>query len=203
MRSLQECQAEVFRRSERKIKQRRKRIRRSAGILLACVPLCLCLALLPRGSNNAEMKESVQYGAVQENSLADSELSVSSIKIYADKGSYTLTDEGDILYLMSLIEQHPKYGFTADAGTVEPEDAPETEPMQPETMAPDEDRGLGCAEESPGSYTITLVMTDGSIRMYTVTENKIIGLQTDELAVLTDGQIAELLAFLAEKAESK
>lgn len=199
MRSLQECQAEVFRRSERKIKQRRKRIRRSAGILLACVPLCLCLALLPRGSNNAEMKESVQYGAVQDNSLAESELSVSSIKIYADKGSYTLTDEGDILYLMGFIAQSPKYGFTADAGTAEPEAAPE----QAETMAPDEDRGLGRAEESPGSYTITLVMTDGSIRMYTVTENKIIGLQTDELAVLTDGQTAELLAFLAEKAESK
>ena len=199
MRSLQECQAEVFRRSQRKIKQRRKRIQRTAGILLVCVPLCLCLALLPWGSNKAEMKESVQNSAVQENSLAGNGLSVSFVKVYGDKGSYSLTDEDDILYLMSFIEQYPKYGFTADAGTAEPEAAPE----QAETMTPDEDRVFGRAEESPGSYILTLVMTDGSIRMYTVTENKIVGLQTDELAVLTDAQAAELRAFLAEKAAEK
>ena len=199
MRTLQECQAEVFRRGQRKIKQRRKRIQRTAGILLVCVPLCLCLALLPWGSNKAEMKESVQNSAVQENSLAGNGLSVSSVKVYGDKGSYTLTDTGDILYLMSFIEQYPKYGITADSGTAEPEAAPE----QAETMAPDEDREFHRAEETLSSYTITLFMTDGSIRMYTVTDNKIASLQTDELAVLTDAQAAELLAFFAEKAAEK
>ena len=161
--------------------------------MLVCVPLCLCLALLPWGSNKAETKESVQNSAVRDNTLAGNGLSVSSVKVYGDKGSYSLTDEDDILYLMSFIEQHPKYGFTADAGTAEPEAAPE----QAETMAPDEDREFNRTEGSPISYTITLFMTDGSIRMYTITENKIVGLQTDELAVLTDAQAAELRAFLA------
>ena len=167
--------------------------------MLVCVPLCLCLALLPWGSNKAETKESVQYSAVQENSPAGNGLSVSSVKVYGDKGSYSLTDEDDILYLMSFIEQYPKYGFTADAGTAEPESAPE----QAETMAPDEDQKFSRAEEALSSYTITLFMSDGSIRMYTVTDNKIVGLQTDELAVLTDAQAAELRAFLDVKANEK
>lgn len=194
MRTLQECQTEVFRRSERKIKQRR---RRTAGILLACIPLCLCLALLPWGNDKAEMKESVQYSAVQENAQAGNGLSVSSVKVYGDQGSFTLTDNSDILYIIGFIEQQPKYGLTADAGTAEPESA------QPETMTPDEDWESSRSEEAPVTYTFTLVMTDGSTRMYTVTDNKIAGTQTDELAVLTDAQAAELLAFLAEKAAEK
>ena len=39
MRNLKECQAEVFRRSEKKIRQRRNRI------LTACIPLALCGAV--------------------------------------------------------------------------------------------------------------------------------------------------------------
>ena len=200
MRSLQECQAEVFRRGERKIRQRK---RRTIGILLACIPLCLCLVLLPWGNDKAEMKDSVQYSAVQENAQAGNGLSVSSVKVYGDQGSYTLTDNSDILYIMGFIEQQPKYGAMADAGTAVPESAPEAEPTQPETMTPDEDWEFSRSEEAPVSYTFTLVMTDGSTRMYTVTENKIVGLQTDALAVLTDAQAAELLAFLTKKAAEK
>ena len=39
MRSLQECQAEVFRRSEKRIRTRRRAIR----AVMVCVPLVLCL----------------------------------------------------------------------------------------------------------------------------------------------------------------
>ncbi len=42
MRSLDECKAEIFRRSERKIKQRKKTRSR---ILAACIPLCLCIGI--------------------------------------------------------------------------------------------------------------------------------------------------------------
>ena len=52
MRNLEECQAEVFRRSEKRIKARKVRRTR---ILAVCVPLVLCvagLALLPRIGGN-------------------------------------------------------------------------------------------------------------------------------------------------------
>ena len=42
MRNLNECQAEVFRRSEKRIKERR--VRRN-HILMACIPLVLCLTI--------------------------------------------------------------------------------------------------------------------------------------------------------------
>lgn len=42
MRSLDECKAEIFRRSEIKIKQRKKTRNR---ILAACIPLCLCIGI--------------------------------------------------------------------------------------------------------------------------------------------------------------
>ena len=42
MRSLDECKAEIFRRSEEKIKQRKKMRNR---VLAACVPVCLCVVI--------------------------------------------------------------------------------------------------------------------------------------------------------------
>lgn len=43
MRNLSECQAEVFRRSEKRIKERKNR---RIHMLMACVPVVLCIALL-------------------------------------------------------------------------------------------------------------------------------------------------------------
>ena len=43
MRDLNECQAEVFRRSEKRIKERKQR---RNHILMACIPLVLCIAML-------------------------------------------------------------------------------------------------------------------------------------------------------------
>jgi len=42
MRSLEACKAEIFRRSEEKIKQRKKMRNR---VLAACVPVCLCVVI--------------------------------------------------------------------------------------------------------------------------------------------------------------
>ena len=65
MRSLDACKAEIFRRSEEKIKQRRKTRNR---VLAACVPLCLCLSvgamsvffggIAAKGDNMAQAPES-------------------------------------------------------------------------------------------------------------------------------------------------
>ncbi len=43
MRNLQDCQAEVFRRSEKRIKERKKR---RSHILMACIPSVLCLIVV-------------------------------------------------------------------------------------------------------------------------------------------------------------
>ena len=43
MRNLQECQAEVFRRSEKRIHERKKR---RAHLLMLCIPLALCITII-------------------------------------------------------------------------------------------------------------------------------------------------------------
>ena len=43
MRELNECKAEVFRRSEKRMKERK---RRRKHILLTCIPMVLCIMML-------------------------------------------------------------------------------------------------------------------------------------------------------------
>lgn len=64
MRDLKECQAEVFRRSEKRIRARKQRRKR---MLIACVPVVLCIslvsvfALLPTGAVNKEVAPESYY----------------------------------------------------------------------------------------------------------------------------------------------
>ena len=58
MRSLDECKAEIFRRSEEKIKQRKKMRNR---VLAACVPVCLCVVIGAAGAFSGA------FGAKSEN----------------------------------------------------------------------------------------------------------------------------------------
>lgn len=68
MRELNECKAEVFRRSDNRIKERRRKFNR---VLALCVPLCLILtifsvtilpALMPAGSDKAAGEEGYMDG---------------------------------------------------------------------------------------------------------------------------------------------
>ena len=61
MRSLDECKAEIFRRSEIKIKQRKKNRNR---VLAACIPLCLCISIGAAGVFSGA------FGAKSENMAA-------------------------------------------------------------------------------------------------------------------------------------
>lgn len=70
MRELNECRAEVFCRSENRIKERRKR---RNHVLAWCIPLCLLIALwsvtsLPAGSNEAPSAEQHYGGGLAGNS---------------------------------------------------------------------------------------------------------------------------------------
>lgn len=58
MRSLEECKAEIFRRSEEKIKQRKKMRNR---VLATCVPVCLCVVIGAAGAFSGA------FGAKSEN----------------------------------------------------------------------------------------------------------------------------------------
>ncbi len=107
MRNLNECQAEVFRRSEIRIKARRQRRNR---ILMACIPLALCLAvsgavILRNYGDSKQAPESVQdpcCGAMGENensSMAD------FVEISGNGFSRYYTAAEDVQAIMTLLNQ--------------------------------------------------------------------------------------------------
>ena len=92
MRSLEECKAEIFRRSEVKIKQRKKTRNR---ILAACIPLCLCMGIGAAGAfsggfavksdNMAQAPESALWNGYMY--LADEEFFAQSNGVATDAAS--------------------------------------------------------------------------------------------------------------------
>ena len=88
MRSLQECQAEVFRRSEKRIRTRRRAIR----AVMVCVPLCLtAFSLLVRPG-----LPSSPDGAPPKNNAASPPPAVCRIDVSGAGQVTSITDEGRV-----------------------------------------------------------------------------------------------------------
>ena len=196
MRALHECTAEVFRRSQRKIKQRRQRI---IGILLCCIPLAVCLMLLPRGNSKderplAELAENPSPTVVQ-------------IEISGTNGSYTLR-QYDANKLLRIIEGYSVMNSITDSGLGElvleaapecgsPRDETETETME----VADEDEPK--YHETDTGYTLIITMDDGTKVCYYLLENTVTDLETGNVTILTRQQAQELRDLIEEKEESQ
>lgn len=90
MRSLQECQAEVFRRSEKRIRTRRRAIR----AVVACVPLVLCLTVF--GLLVRPGLPSSPDGAPPKNNAASPPPAVCRIDVSGAGQVTSITDEGRV-----------------------------------------------------------------------------------------------------------
>ena len=107
MRDLKECQAEVFRRSEEKIKAR-NRTRR--GILAVCIPLCLLLSLkavtqVPETSvdDSNEIIVNLESSMVLDYSTAE----IQYVNEMADDhSSYTADSSRSLGYLITLTDSN-------------------------------------------------------------------------------------------------
>lgn len=102
MRNLNECQAEVFRRSEKRIKKRKQHRKH---ILLACIPLVLCITLFSgfflRGPKRAasDVLDEIHLPMCEPNGYWDgySAVSVSRIEVSGLDFSKTYTDTADVM----------------------------------------------------------------------------------------------------------
>ena len=103
MRDLQECQAEVFRRSEQRIKARKHR---RNCIVALCVPLVLCLAVamtfrLARGENGS--LDGFTGGASQENYESFS-VSMDNVKVSGPDFSKIYTEPARVLQICEQLQ---------------------------------------------------------------------------------------------------
>ena len=191
MRDLIECQAEVFRRSEKRIKARRTRTIRTLAI---CVPLVLCLTAIPFLSGGFP-------GVIQDHVVTDPAIHtlpggpqlsyicpVSQITVSGPDFSRSITEVSDILSLSNRLLVYDTY--CAGSGAITNETAQDDSVETADTYAQDI-----TLESVTTGYTVTLVMHDGTKTAYSLAGSILRNLSTGQEYVLPQ-QEAENLAQL-------
>lgn len=195
MRNLDECRAEVFRRSEARIKARKER--RNA-ILTACVPVALCVTLLWLVKQPGVANETT--GAVAECATepagvmdVDSPVSLSSsvVRVEVEGMGFDLTHT-EPEKVAQIAKQLHDWKYTAYGITLPPPEG--TTPPDGANQNGEEDDVvvMGFGE----GITITLVMNQGEGKAYTLLGDCLTEEDTGRTCVLTQSQSARLAELL-------
>ena len=193
MRELHECQAEVFRRSEKRIKERKQRRRR---ILMTCIPLVLCLTifgtfLFPQLNNNMQapegMPDSETQAAMGQDENQSMTCSIVEIKVSGNGVSIRYTDVADLLLISDQLNTY---------GTRAPETSGTTNEDGSDRSENADDVVGGVADSANAAYTITLVTHEGEKTEYQLIGNTLLNQTTNQAYTLTYEQAKELREIL-------
>ncbi len=170
MMELKECQAEVFRRSERKIKARK---RRKKWVILACIPLVLCVAVflwrIPLAWDADEAPQSTQ-GAI--GIEMREQLSVSRIDVVWDSGTASLTDAECVRKIVDIVRDASiPYGNRGEENDAENATAPTFVEM---------------------GYAITFILDNGESINYCLVGNMLIDPEIPYCLSLSQEQVEQL-----------
>lgn len=189
MREINECTAEVFRRSEKRIKERKRNRNR---ILALCIPLCLIVtvwsvtilpAMLPAGKDSAA--EGMMNDTAAEDSAGSIVCSYTEVEVQGEGDSpeyyEKITDKVEITKIFSAVHAHfPEKDDAVQDG------------MEPDgEAAEDNDDKIDSTNRTSG-YVITFSDADGNQTVYNLHGNDLLNVNTDETVTLTNHQVAEL-----------
>ena len=189
MRDLKECQAEVFRRSEKRIKERK---RRRNHILMVCIPVALCVSLfsvlnlpdmMSTGSSDFAAPEMYANG-LTEDMLGSLSCTVSEITVTGSGFSQSYTDLDQILRISNQLYACETRGW-GDGNSEVADDEDGSENISSVT-----------ADSATAGYRITLVMHEGENARYLLAGNTLKNLLTDRSYTLTQIQVYELYDLL-------
>ena len=197
MRSFEERKAEVFRRSENRIKERRKARSRALAV---CIPLCLIItvwsvtvlpAMLPVNNKNS--------GAAAERAENTSDA------IYYSKNEYVRieTKNSTAEDQTAILKKDPEE--IAEAYRLvqsmlngnEQNDNHRTEDHEQQQTAG------GNANKAASAYKITFTATDGNQTCYMLNDHVLIDIGTNKETVLTEEQYVQLLQALGVALEKE
>lgn len=193
MRSLQECQAEIFRRSEKRIKERRKHI------LMSCIPLVLCASLLAAAFHNPGPSKSTAPDVVQSamgavSAGGISECKVTRISVSGSELTLTFTEPGQILPILELLD--------SCTDTALENKAPAGEQTRGENPTLNED-GSGRAkseavlsDSANVGVTVTLTPREGNEQEYLLAGNRLEDLAAGTVYALPQDLAKELHTLL-------
>ena len=193
MRELHECQAEVFRRSEKRIKERKQR---RNHMLMACIPLVLCLTifgafLFPQLDDLKQapegMPESETQAAMGQDENQSMTCSIVEIKVSGNGVSIRYTDVADLLLISDQLNTY---------GTREPETSGTTNEDGSDRSENADDVVGGVADSANAAYTITLVTHECEKTEYQLIGNTLLNQTTNQAYTLTYEQVKELREIL-------
>ena len=171
MRSLEECKAEIFRRSEEKIKKRKQQRTR---ILAVCLPLCLCVGALALWGGLGQDDSAVNKSAApQKNGFGLLPKAEAAPESVLPNENFIIADSSAAIsqydYVQLLLE---------DAADME---HPDSQLKDAPTAAP---------------FHFTLCAPDGTVVPYALTGNVLCEEESGRSVALTDAQLRELKQVL-------
>lgn len=192
MRELNECTAEVFRRSEKRI---RERARNRSRVFAVCLPVCLIVTvwsviifsgIMP----TADTSDLAQYsGEMVENAERDPvyiAVEIQDAGLFPKEHCEKVTDTAAVAEMFRAI-----HALFADADGSNQFDSM--------SIPAAEDNANSDLAEPAGiwkDYTITFTTEEGSQAVYHLSGNTLLNVSTHEAVFLSDAQAAGLLAVL-------
>ena len=191
MRNFEERKAEVFRRSENRIKERKRNRNR---ILALCIPLCLILtvwsvmilpAMLPVAEKDAGAEQEIGFnGSTNDADGAEGKHIYLSIEV-KDNDSDFYSEITDSSGVTNVYENVFLAFEDQDAGN-------DMSGVIQESTSDDESKESANNSKDSHSYTITMNAADGSNRIYLLDNNMLKDVTFNRTTILNDEQLANL-----------
>lgn len=189
MRDFEQRKAEIFRRSEERLTQRKRRRR----IIISCVPIVICIAFL-----SVFKIPDIELGGGK--SAPDAYNQTVSTEKYI---SVRIQGKGENSGYSKVIEDQETIEKIVNSIA-----SAESEKTSTESSEPDENKSAGkpqdavagaspTKKEEDSGYTIMIAASDGSERVYTISDD----ILTDEKNIrifLTDEQFSEIVSLLTK-----
>ena len=193
MRELHECQAEVFRRSEKRIKERKQR---RNHILMACIPLVLCITLLgaflfPGATPEDPSFNGSAGGGLTEEKFESLSCPIAKITVTGGNFSQTYKEVEDLLLISDQLYSYGSRGSETN-GTTDDGIASEGEDRKENA----DDVSGSVADSANIAYTITLITHEGVKTEYQLVGKTLKNLTTKQTYNLSQTQVNELYELL-------
>ena len=193
MRNFEERKAEVFRRSEKRIKERKQRRQR---ILMTCIPLVLCLTifgafLFPGATPEDPGIIGSAGGGLTEEKFESLSCPIAKITVTGGNFSQTYREVEDLLLIS---DQLYSYGSRGDETNGTTDDGVASEGDDRGESADDIYGNI--TDHSNVAYTITLVTHEGVKTEYQLAGKTLKNLTTKQTYDLSQTQVNELYELL-------
>ena len=193
MRNFEERKAEVFRRSEKRIKERKQR---RNHILMACIPLVLCITLLgaflfPGATPEDPSFNGSAGGGLTEEKFESLSCPIAKITVTGGNFSQTYKEVEDLLLISDQLYSYGSRGSETN-GTTDDGIASEGEDRKENA----DDVSGSVADSANIAYTITLITHEGVKTEYQLVGKTLKNLTTKQTYHLSQTQVNELYELL-------